>query len=170
MPRTVKPMMKLDDESLHQIRLEMSPERKARLSSAAAKACALVERETAGPAEAITALQFAVDAMSKHYFGGQFKGTVIVGERTVPDAKCYECGAAINRASGMDDPGSMPDPGCVVVCSQCGAIAVFDDELRPVKPPEKDLDEIRNNDAVMGIVAAVKAAVERRKKGREGNV
>lgn len=52
----------------------------------------------------------------------------------IPANLCPKCGAYSDRA-GEADSQQDPKAGDVVVCVDCGAIQLFDEELRRVDPP-----------------------------------
>lgn len=49
--------------------------------------------------------------------------------------RCRECGEAYHQlVEGAPFEGAPPKPRDVILCGECGAMAVLDDELRPVAP------------------------------------
>lgn len=159
-----KTFLKPDDENLRQIMLQMTPERKERITRAAANACKAVEAETADPAEKVAALQVALDAMNDRHFNKHYFGTVLVGRRDVPESNCYGCGKPINAVN--DSGGNEPEAGDVSICSHCGAILVFDRQMHAVRPPDKMMDALLADPKIVGIVAAVKGAITQNKQAQ----
>lgn len=162
MTMTVKTMMKMSDEALSQIKLEMTPERRKRLTTVASKICGLAEANTLSPAEGAAALHIALDSFSQHYFGGQYKGTLILGDRDVPESICPGCGEKLNRAVAGD--GSAPEPGCASICTHCGDVAVFGNDLKLVKPNDEQAKEIASDAVISSVIASVKARIQNQKQ------
>jgi hypothetical protein len=59
-----------------------------------------------------------------------------------PDAKCPDCQAELSGVTGASpNPAhNKPHPGAPTVCAYCGAVLVFDSDVRPRKPtPEMEM-------------------------------
>lgn len=42
---------------------------------------------------------------------------------------CGHCGVQLEHASGA--PGEVPTPGCLTICTRCGGVSAFDEQMRP---------------------------------------
>jgi hypothetical protein len=58
----------------------------------------------------------------------------------VPPSPCGHCGRVNEKASG--NPGEHPEPGMFVVCSGCGGVNQFDDELKHVIVTDEEIDTL----------------------------
>jgi hypothetical protein len=58
-----------------------------------------------------------------------------------PAALCWHCDRMLDAASALEDHRD-PVPGDVSLCMYCGAVAVFDDQLRLGRPTKEFLDDL----------------------------
>jgi hypothetical protein len=159
-----------DDQELKQVMFKMTPERKKRMAEAASHIIDLVIKETQNPIEAIATIQIALDAMNERYFDRDYHGTVLMGNtRKIPDSPCWQCGKPVNRATAAADNGNAPEEGDTSICTHCGAISEFDEELRAVKPSDEKLKEVMDRPDVFAIVTAIKARKKEKEDGASRN-
>lgn len=65
---------------------------------------------------------------------------------------CPYCGARLDRSTGiaLNNPeDNNPSPGDVSVCTECGEVAVFGDDMAMVKPDEETLAELMQDETVL---------------------
>lgn len=65
----------------------------------------------------------------------------------VPVQHCRVCGDEITGAFGEQ----KPIPGCITICSQCGAASVLDENLKLRKPTAEEKRQIDNDPTVRNI-------------------
>jgi hypothetical protein len=53
---------------------------------------------------------------------------------------CGHCGKELDAASAA--PGERPEPGCYSICTACGGLSRFDDEMRLVRVSDEELAEM----------------------------
>ena len=68
---------------------------------------------------------------------------MIIGpSNRIPESRCPYCGTKLDGAFGVGNDDTTPDPGCVSLCCMCANWAVFDENLKMVKPDALLLAEI----------------------------
>jgi hypothetical protein len=142
------------DEVLNQVKLNMTPERRKRMMAAARELVPMVRKLTSGPAEAMALLGLMLDSLAEDC-GATYRGTVLVQDKEIPQSACHGCGANLNRAGEVG--GANPEPGYATICSYCGALHVFDDDLKAVKPSKEREAELMAEPQVAVMVKTAKA-------------
>lgn len=61
------------------------------------------------------------------------------------ESHCTRCGKKLDGASGQ---GRGPEPGDFTLCIECGAVNVFDDELRLRKPTAEESADALGDDGI----------------------
>lgn len=59
-----------------------------------------------------------------------------------PLSFCYRCGERMDAATAVEN-GTKPSPGAFSICAYCGAILVFDAELRLRRATFDELEQLR---------------------------
>jgi len=149
------------DQVLQQVSLEMTPERRERFMRATRELLPMIQHLIESPAEAIAVLQIMIDAIMRSC-GRSYEGIVLVQDRVVPESTCYGCGAKTNRAG--EPEGHTPESGDLSICAYCGALSVFDDDLKAVQPSEAQMKESMAVPHIAAMVEATKAAIAKRKE------
>jgi hypothetical protein len=63
-----------------------------------------------------------------------------------PVTICWHCDRPLDAASGFGETeGQEPHPGSISLCLYCGAVAVFEDDLRMRPPWRMELDELEKD-------------------------
>lgn len=73
------------------------------------------------------------------------------GSMLMPDMKCVSCNKVANMASHVSDPLAKPDPGDVMICLYCGHVMVFDNDLRPRQPTDKEMYDIAGDPEIVAM-------------------
>lgn len=74
-------------------------------------------------------------------------------------SKCLECGARMNAAGAPEHFGELPKPGELCVCSKCGAVMKFSDDLTPRGMTEEEMAELIADTETMNELAGHVARV-----------
>lgn len=61
--------------------------------------------------------------------------------------ECRECGRKNNAVTSVEPGQIVPEPGSVSVCFGCGAITLFDENLKLRPPTAEELDALRRASA-----------------------
>lgn len=66
----------------------------------------------------------------------------------IPASPCLNCGSLLDAATQPDDPSLQPKPGELTMCTYCGAILVFDEEMRHRLPTPEENEQIERDPRV----------------------
>ena len=71
-------------------------------------------------------------------------GMILGDSIRIQESRCPHCGTKLDGAFGIGN-NATPDPGSVSLCAVCVNWAVFDENLKMVKPDAKLLAEIEKD-------------------------
>ena len=60
-------------------------------------------------------------------------------DHEVPPSQCPRCFAYLDRAGETDSRVRAPGPGDISICLHCGAILMFDDDMKLVYAPDEKI-------------------------------
>jgi hypothetical protein len=80
---------------------------------------------------------------------------------TINNQKCLECGYEIDSTAEAFGRANKPREGDYSMCLNCGAVAIFDNNLQFRKPNKEEKLEIAGNPAVMLAQLARSATVDK---------
>jgi hypothetical protein len=85
--------------------------------------------------------------------------------------ECLRCNDVLDMAAAVDDDGSRPEPGAIMLCFSCGNVMVLDDDSEPRAPSRRELREIQNEAkviiALMSFCHSQKQLIDELKRERE---
>ena len=86
------------------------------------------------------------------------------GERTrMRDNWCPYCGSHHNAATASSaNPESLPEPGCIAICLDCGAVLTYDAAMKLVVPTAEELAEMQSDREVWAVVMEMSAKFKQR--------
>jgi hypothetical protein len=77
---------------------------------------------------------------------------MILGEdHRTPPATCLQCKAVNTAAASVGEKSETPVPGSIVICSECGHIMAFDDNMQMRELTEKEMLDIAGDPRIITI-------------------
>jgi hypothetical protein len=77
------------------------------------------------------------------------------GVTRTPEGRCLNCGYKINTSGTADASDGAPTEGCLLVCLKCGAVMMYDRDLKPRGMTDAEMDELTADQEAMDDLARI---------------
>ena len=85
--------------------------------------------------------------------------------------ECFRCNEVLNMAAMVEDDGSRPEPGSVMLCFNCGYVMLLDKDSEPRAPSQREMRELQNDAtviiALISLCQSQRALIDQLKRERD---